>query len=447
VEIPRTKMTSKLFLGEGFLTIHDMKANGFDAHTANAVESLTRQKLYAKYGDQSPSPEIHAGFRWIAARELGIITEGKGKTKTRLDPKCWKGYKKQGTKMKGNTRVNNCVKEGKYSFSNAKQYIKEWGEDHEDGATAEEVGGAIAHRFMNNTDLMKKALEKAGGPEGLMQAIDSVADFHAGAEELGSSDISIMVREVLHELGIKEASLSSLRNAHSFDARDRINNMVAKNRSIAGKEKEEEEFQRWLSSKKKTDERKLTGGEKRSKESNFKKLKKHKGDFEKRYGKDAESVMHAVATKRAKGESIEENLKRDPKLPNLKVSDGKTDYEKKKYASVTAKKNESKNTEVKEDTMSALKDKFNSGPSDEMLRKKSEPWEEKVRADMAAGKDAGWFLDRKQGAGQKWSIGTKTWFDVEKYQKKRSGIGSRLKRMVGMESMIREYTEAGYFTK
>ena len=31
-------------------------------------------------------------------------------TKTRLDPKCWKGYKKSGTKVKGGTRVNNCVK-------------------------------------------------------------------------------------------------------------------------------------------------------------------------------------------------------------------------------------------------------------------------------------------------------------------------------------------------
>jgi hypothetical protein len=29
--------------------------------------------------------------------------------KQRIDKSCWKGYKKQGTKMKGNTRVNNCV--------------------------------------------------------------------------------------------------------------------------------------------------------------------------------------------------------------------------------------------------------------------------------------------------------------------------------------------------
>jgi len=55
------------------------------------------------------------------------------------------------------------------------------------------------------------------------------------------------------------------------------------------------------------EERKLTGGEKRSREAHVKKLKKHKDDFEKRYGKDAESVMYAVATKRAKGESIGES--------------------------------------------------------------------------------------------------------------------------------------------
>lgn len=35
----------------------------------------------------------------------------KNEEKQRLDPKCWDGYKKQGTKMKGGVRVNNCVKE------------------------------------------------------------------------------------------------------------------------------------------------------------------------------------------------------------------------------------------------------------------------------------------------------------------------------------------------
>ena len=34
-------------------------------------------------------------------------------TKQRLDKSCWKGYKKQGTKVKGGTRVNNRAKSKK----------------------------------------------------------------------------------------------------------------------------------------------------------------------------------------------------------------------------------------------------------------------------------------------------------------------------------------------
>ena len=44
--------------------------------------------------------------------------------KQRLDPKCWKGYKKQGTKMKGNTRVNNCVPVGESAEATMSKLIK-----------------------------------------------------------------------------------------------------------------------------------------------------------------------------------------------------------------------------------------------------------------------------------------------------------------------------------
>jgi hypothetical protein len=37
-----------------------------------------------------------------------IILEAKA-TSQRLDPSCWDGYKKQGTKVKGGVRVNKCV--------------------------------------------------------------------------------------------------------------------------------------------------------------------------------------------------------------------------------------------------------------------------------------------------------------------------------------------------
>jgi hypothetical protein len=39
-------------------------------------------------------------------RAYEILTEG---VKQRLDPKCWKGKHKEGTKIKGGVRVNNCV--------------------------------------------------------------------------------------------------------------------------------------------------------------------------------------------------------------------------------------------------------------------------------------------------------------------------------------------------
>lgn len=37
----------------------------------------------------------------------------KPETKQRIDASCWPGYKKQGTKVKAGTRVNNCVKSKK----------------------------------------------------------------------------------------------------------------------------------------------------------------------------------------------------------------------------------------------------------------------------------------------------------------------------------------------
>tara|TARA_Y100000287_G_C14197571_1_gene343557 strand:- start:388 stop:1263 length:876 start_codon:yes stop_codon:yes gene_type:complete len=50
-------------------------------------------------------------------------------------------------------------------------------------------------------------------------------------------------------------------------------------------------------------ERELTKGEEKKKEKIVKGMKKNKDDFKERYGKDAEAVMYATATKMAKNES------------------------------------------------------------------------------------------------------------------------------------------------
>ena len=58
-------------------------------------------------------------------------------------------------------------------------------------------------------------------------------------------------------------------------------------------------------------EEKMTPGEKKGKEKIVKGMKKAKGDFKKRYGKDAEQVMYATATKRAMDEKKGRDLDDD----------------------------------------------------------------------------------------------------------------------------------------
>ena len=60
---------------------------------------------------------------------------------------------------------------------------------------------------------------------------------------------------------------------------------------------------------KKMNERKLSKKEKSKKEKYVKGMKKSKGDFEKRYGADAKAVMYATATKMAKENKINTNMR------------------------------------------------------------------------------------------------------------------------------------------
>lgn len=65
------------------------------------------------------------------------------------------------------------------------------------GASAQDVYDAIDWRINQQH---KKLLNKHGATQ-VKRAMRSVAEFHAGAEELGSSDISHMVSQVYQELG------------------------------------------------------------------------------------------------------------------------------------------------------------------------------------------------------------------------------------------------------
>jgi hypothetical protein len=77
------------------------------------------------------SYKIGADTQQEALRDLKKLLrdrQGVAEEKTRLDAKCWDGYKKDGTKMKGDTRVNNCVKEELEETYDGDEFFEAYGE-------------------------------------------------------------------------------------------------------------------------------------------------------------------------------------------------------------------------------------------------------------------------------------------------------------------------------
>ena len=75
--------------------------------------------------------------------------------------------------------------------------------EEQQGASVQDITDAITHRMMSSGVANK--LLRAHGLDKVIDAISGVAYQHEGAEELGSSDISIMVKQVMQELGMHES--------------------------------------------------------------------------------------------------------------------------------------------------------------------------------------------------------------------------------------------------
>ena len=83
----------------------------------------------------------------------------------------------------------------------------EYDKDTYDEDNVEAIQSAIIRRILNNVEQHSELLRKAG-PDGVMNAARDVAGFHAPVDELGSSDISNMVREVYNEVGVEYPEMS-----------------------------------------------------------------------------------------------------------------------------------------------------------------------------------------------------------------------------------------------
>lgn len=95
--------------------------------------------------------------------------------------------------------------DGSYNTSDDEAVADE--EDDYDYDQVDMIANAIIRRILGNVKQHSELIMKAG-PDGVMNAARDVASFHAPVEELGSSDISIMVREVYNEVGLQFPNLS-----------------------------------------------------------------------------------------------------------------------------------------------------------------------------------------------------------------------------------------------
>ena len=91
----------------------------------------------------------------------------------------------------------------------------------------------------------------------------------------------------------------------------------------------------------------MTSTEKKEKETLVKGMKKVKGDFKKRYGKDAEAVMYATATKRAMDEKLDAVGKEDSDIDNDGDTDKTDKYLLKRRKAISANIKEGDDHEVK----------------------------------------------------------------------------------------------------
>lgn len=131
----------------------ELKAqNAADNKAWNAIHQVLGQRKRQGMGEAgSPAQQAAIAIAMKKAHKKPK-TEGVDEEKQRLDPKCWDGYKKQGTKIKGGVRVNNCVPESAEGVAESS--------DRDPGALASRAHIASQERKHQAWDEKQKQLEK-----------------------------------------------------------------------------------------------------------------------------------------------------------------------------------------------------------------------------------------------------------------------------------------------
>jgi hypothetical protein len=118
-----------------------------------------------------------------------FLTEAKA-VKQRLDAKCWTGKHKEGTKIKGGVRVNNCVPN-----ESVEQGVAEAGSPAQQAAIA--INMKKNHKKPKN-----ESLELAEEFDMIENIIEQIADQHAVDVELVWEDLSMLTDDELYVFAV-----------------------------------------------------------------------------------------------------------------------------------------------------------------------------------------------------------------------------------------------------
>lgn len=140
-----------------------------------------------------------------------FLNEAKA-TSQRLDPKCWKGHHKEGTKVKGGVRVNNCVPNNE-SVASPEEYSDEAGMVKDNLHTIVRTMTELCREIKDNEDLPEWVQEKIAQAKGMLV---SVADYMISQHEQGVQPT--VDQESEEEFDLIESIIESLAERNQVDS-------------------------------------------------------------------------------------------------------------------------------------------------------------------------------------------------------------------------------------
>ena len=187
---------------------------------------------------------------------------------------------------------------------NESTVLEKWSKKYKDSINCSNPKGFSqkAHCAGKKKNEGKRIPRKKGQPAGSKKHSDLYTDENPKGTIKGLKFATVKDAKA----SVSKIKSSGKKHAHKIQAAVAMEQRA----KAAGKKSAAAVYRTFINQmKKKTqkmNERPLTKGEKNDKEKYVKGMKKSKGDFEKRYGKDAKAVMYATATKMAK-EGLDES--------------------------------------------------------------------------------------------------------------------------------------------